>query len=1673
MPGNEVGDRIHNFFGQENLSRGEHRSEVVDGTWPVLVNNPWAGSQRHIGTSFSNLKNHSLQQSADSERVHGGQSSNVQHGVNFSQSILRPEFTRSQSQNQQPTLNGYVHGNQTLQTRHNDTNFLGVDLEPDQCNLTSRGFSILDAQLGSSPELHKKSSVRMDFNESPVNFDFLGGQQQISSQHPGMFQSLPRQQSGIRDMQLLQQQVMLKQMHEIQRQQQLQKQQLQQQDVGQLNSVKQVSLFAKQGAGCHPSTLVNGIPVHDASNCLWQPELMAANTNWLQRGMSQAMQGSSSGLMFSPEHGQALPLTGMIPQQVDQSLYGVPISGTRVAPRQYSPVQMDKSTIQHISGSSNAFSGDQYAGFSDLSGMQDSTLASRQGYQGKNMIETAASQGLVGGLNLENLQRVGPHQSSGPGQDFHGRLDVGGSSETSLQKTAMQVAPSQNAATLDPTEERILFGEDDNLWEAFGRGTSIGSGGFNMVESTDLLGAFPSLQSGSWSALMQSAVAETSSADTGLQEEWKGLTFQGNIPLAENQQTPTVNDSGKQQSTGVDNKLQAASVPNARPYTMNDGTNSGINNYINMPEVKQSGEWREKLHAGSSQRSVQPFSGEGTKWLDCNPLQKPVSEGSHNYEKGAQASDAGPKAKNGSGPSGSLTNHLSIYSSNTGNQPGTKPNDWNFVDSVAAATGSVLKNQVNENTLRASHSTEWKTPMLMGYGAVTWKTDSVSNSIAELEHPKSTTGSPQVNKEDSNLKDIANLPDSSAVWANQERSQQLPHGNSIDIWKHVGSSVNPKEREFPGKYQSRMDKSCQVFASSGNSNLGNGAVETHDFSDTKESKTDSFHNVSNRTPSVSGVREKSWLDANDSLTLSEEKLKSSVHVGRKPSGVRKFQYHPMGDLDADVEPSYGAKYVTHPQSTPVQVSQGLKGHDHGGIGNSKFPVQIARNSVELDKLHFARQGETKGSDEMSAKSIFLVSELGAFTSSDRAVSNYATSKTTPSRFASQSKQMSETFQRAHSGQSALASVPEMSRSHDDVTYSGEIHKLSNNNQSSKKDSAQQFPVLEAAPAPQGSNISGTSQENSSAARMSGTEWTSVSTRQCSFDTQAFKALSNIQSNNDSETTSSTPQKLEGHGLQTVRSDPSGAYSVHSCGFVGKEQATKGDPCQQVSPDNDHLQKTMSLSEGKESVANCLTDTSLANPASTQREIEAFGRSLRSNNILHQNYLLLHQVQHMEIEDVDPDNRSLKRCKRPDVAVDAQQIGSPGGQQLYGHNMVTDASTNCASVPTGDSKMLSFSARLADVRDTNMPCQDILRLGQNDTQNFANSSAVPVRTEQSQISPQMAPSWFDQYGTFKNGQTLPLHDAQKNVSMKMKTWELPFAVGRPSNSLHCHGPLEQENVIASQHSILQKSSTMEPLANENLSSPQLIHHDAGDVSLVAVRPKKRKTDTSELIPWNKQVAIGLQRLSIISSAEVDWSRATNRLTEKVEDETEMVEDVPPAFRSKRRLILTTQLMQLLIHPPLASILSADATSHYESVIHFLARSTLGDACSTLSCAGSDTSGPSSSGNILPLKLNTSERINNQYFSKVVEDLISRARKLENDLLRLDKKASVLDLRVECQELEKYSVINRFAKFHGRGQADGADTSSSSDALQKSSCLQRYVTALPMPRNLPDRVQCFSL
>ncbi|KAJ6978342.1 hypothetical protein NC653_030043 [Populus alba x Populus x berolinensis] len=438
----------------------------------------------------------------------------------------------------------------------------------------------------------------MDFNESPVNYDFFGGQQQINDQHPGMLQSLPRQQSGISDMQLLQQQLMLKQMQEMQRQQQLQKQQ----EARKMNSIN-------------------------------QPELMAANTTWQQRGLSPVMQGSFRGHVFSPEQGHGMPrLMGMVPQQVDQSLYGVPISAARVTQSQYSSVPMDKPSMQQILGSSNSLTSNQYTGFPEQVSMQDGPLVSRQGYQGKNMIASSDGQGINTGFNLESLQQMNPQKSNGPVQEICTRQDLAGPSETSQEDTALQVAPSQNVATLDPTEAQILFGPDDNLWDAFGRGANTGSGGYNMSDGTDLFSSLPSVQSGSWSALMQSAVAETSSGDTGLQEEWSCLNFRNSEPPAENQQTPSVIVSTKQQSNWADNCLQSSSSLKPRPSRLSHEINTG-SSYNNIPGVQQSGvntshEHRERLQSVSPRRHIQQFPEDGHKWSDRSLMQKAAFEAS-------------------------------------------------------------------------------------------------------------------------------------------------------------------------------------------------------------------------------------------------------------------------------------------------------------------------------------------------------------------------------------------------------------------------------------------------------------------------------------------------------------------------------------------------------------------------------------------------------------------------------------------------------------------------------------------------------------------------------------------------------------------------------------------------------------------------------------------------------------------------------------------------------------------------------------------------------------------------------------------------------------------------------------------------------------------------------------
>ncbi|KAI3880537.1 hypothetical protein MKX03_008801 [Papaver bracteatum] len=379
---------------------------------------------------------------------------------------------------------------------------------------------------------------------------------------------------------------------------------------------------------------------------------------------------------------------------------------------------------------------------------------------------------------------------------------------------------------------------------------------------------------------------------------------------------------------------------------------------------------------------------------------------------------------------------------------------------------------------------------------------------------------------------------------------------------------------------------------------------------------------------------------------------------------------------------------------------------------------------------------------------------------------------------------------------------------------------------------------------------------------------------------------------------------------------------------------------------------------------------------------------------------------------------------------------------------------------------------------------------SDDHNF--TSTKPGNT---QISPQMAPSWFEQYGAYKNGKMLLVNNIRKleeskgrllpansseslntrimiepanvfHTSQSIATTSVASERVSPSHSLRtCYTPIgiEPANVSHTSQSIATTSA-----ASEHVSPPHSLPSQVTDQSLSVMKPKKRKSEDLDLLPWHKEVMRGSQRLLNIRMAEKDWAHATHRLLEKVEDEVEMVEDGQQILLPQRRLILTTKLMQQLLRPPPPAILSADATSSYELVVYIIAKVALEDACSMVPSTGSDLSSTVDNRNQTPGELKLSERLGDKYFSKskIIEDFTGRAKKLESDLLRLEKTCSVLDIRVESQELERISVINRFAKFHTRAQPDATENSFSSIP-------QRHVISLLMPRNLPHGVQCLSL
>ncbi|EPS66099.1 hypothetical protein M569_08677, partial [Genlisea aurea] len=291
---------------------------------------------------------------------------------------------------------------------------------------------------------------------------------------------------------------------------------------------------------------------------------------------------------------------------------------------------------------------------------------------------------------------------------------------------------------------------------------------------------------------------------------------------------------------------------------------------------------------------------------------------------------------------------------------------------------------------------------------------------------------------------------------------------------------------------------------------------------------------------------------------------------------------------------------------------------------------------------------------------------------------------------------------------------------------------------------------------------------------------------------------------------------------------------------------------------------------------------------------------------------------------------------------------------------------------------------------------------------------------SQISLQMAPSWFKHYGSHYG-----ILNNNNNQMHPPKTSAQPFfRLNTGTSQEHDGILLGHPAAIANQGSAVSSPSSSPVLfSGGQVQNKLLLPVDAAanqnsDVSM----KKKRKVITSEPVPWHKEVNHQEPGLQDISMGDLEWAQVSNCKPEEASFEVDIIDELP-MNRAKRRLVFTTLLMQQVLRPAPAVILSRDANSVCDSVAYFASRVALGDACNLMSITKSDTDAASKD------KLEAQKRTSKSEFSKIADGLISRVKKLEADLSSsLDKALLMADVKVDNQEMEKFSVINRFAKFH---------------------------------------------
>ncbi|URE16365.1 hypothetical protein MUK42_36904 [Musa troglodytarum] len=471
-------------------------------------------------------------------------------------------------------------------------------------------------------------------------------------------------------------------------------------------------------------------------------------------------------------------------------------------------------------------------------------------------------------------------------------------------------------------------------------------------------------------------------------------------------------------------------------------------------------------------------------------------------------------------------------------------------------------------------------------------------------------------------------------------------------------------------------------------------------------------------------------------------------------------------------------------------------------------------------------------------------------------------------------------------------------------------------------------------------------------------------------------------------------------------------------------------------------------------------------ASSSSEIGFPGFTSNPSDVQQKNCSLLHRMQARRKADSDLSNKVQSRLKGADFVSNSSYVyrnNDEGNVQERDSDFKIPAygelgACSQSSLPS-NAKMLSFASKENVLQNASTPSGG--HCLQNDISSLSTcSTANLIRgNEHTCMNPLVSPSWFEKYQMYKNDAAIAEHDGQKIAKPTSQQNFFSDIPGSTANNI-----MVEHRIQNSQTYTCWPSSSIAEVSSNRPSThsllPTIVDQDA------VLRSRKRKSTTTELLPWHK-VAQGQQ-----SIAELDWARVTNKLFEKVHDRAETLENGPSATQPRRRLILTTHLMHQLIPAVPSRMLNKEVISAYENVTFSIAKSALADVCSLISSLGRDHHVHLEKENMFSDNVTSCKKAVDHLCSKIMEVFIRRSKKLECDFSRLDKRSSVLNVRMECHELERFSLVNRLGKFHGRPPII-EDSSSTSEAPPHKTFRQNYITAYPVPGNLPEGVPCLSL